>query len=400
MSVSVLLYTSKTLKNGEHPIMIRVIQNRKTKYISLGKSSRLDLWDIAKQLPKRKNPHYQELVNLIEKKRIDARKLEIEMETEKPNFSLEEYEVKFRNKTKEMTVFKFFDEVIENMVKAGRIGNSKAYKDAKNSFSNFRNGKDFNFNEMTPTMLTHYEQYMRERKVTGNTVGAYCRVIRAVYNKAIMEGYALKSKYPFVDFKVSKLKSDVRKRAISYENIQKIAQVDLSKHTGLENSRNYFLFSYYCIGMNFNDMAKLQWSDVEDGRFQYTRSKTGKKFNLKMVEPAVKIVDYYRDEATDTYVFPILHSERHTNPVSINNRIKKSLKRMNKDLKEIAELVGIKTKLTTYVARHSAATVLKKLGYPTSVIQELLGHGTEAMTQKYLDETESDTLDLALEGLV
>ena len=83
MSVSVLLFTSKTLKNGEHPIMIRVIKNRKSKYMSIGKSSKLDLWDMDKQQPKRKHPNHQELIGLIDKKRTEARKLEIEMETEK-----------------------------------------------------------------------------------------------------------------------------------------------------------------------------------------------------------------------------------------------------------------------------------------------------------------------------
>ncbi len=400
MSVSVLLYTSKTLKNGEHPIMIRITKDRKSKYISLKKSSKIEWWDLKKQLPTRKHPNRRELEELIDKKRIEAKKLEIEMETEKANFSLDEYNVKFRKKGKQITVFKFFDEVIDNMVKAGRIGNSKAYKDAKNSFSNFRNGKDLSFAEMDTPMLTRYEQYMRERKVVGNTIGVYSRTIRAVYNKAIMEGYALKSDYPFTDFKVSKLKSDVSKRAISYDSIQKIVTVDISKHTHLEDSRNYFLFSFYCMGINFNDMAKLRWADVEGGRIQYTRSKTGKKFNLKIIEPAIKILDYYRAGTTDTYVFPILNTERHTNLVSINNRIKKSLKRTNKDLKEIAQLADIKTKLTTYVARHSAATVLKKLGNSVGVIKELMGHETESMTQNYLDSFENDTLDLAMEGLV
>ena len=400
MSVSILLFTSKTLKNGEHPIMLRVTKNRKTKYLSLGQSSHIDLWNMDKQKPMRKHPNFRKLESLIIEKEKQARDLEMALETQKNNFSLEEFEIKFRNKTKEMTVFKFFDEVIENMVKAGRIGNSKAYKDTKNSFYNFRNGKDFTFADMDTAMLTRYEQYMRERKVVGNTISVYCRTIRAVYNKAIMESYALKSNYPFTDFKVSRLKSDVSKRAITYDNIQKIVTLDLSKHTHLENSRNYFLFSFYCMGINFNDMAKLRWSDVEDGRIQYTRSKTGKKFNFKMLKPAIEILDYYRKGTVDDYVFPILNTTQHLDLVSINNRIKKKLKHTNQDLKEIAQLTNIKTKLTTYVARHSAATVLKKQGLSTSIIKELMGHETEAMTQNYLDSFDNATLDLALEGLI
>ena len=112
------------------------------------------------------------------------------------------------------------------------------------------------------------------------------------------------------------------------------------------------------------------------------------------------ILAYYREGTVDDYVFPILNTKQHTNLVGINNRIKKKLQHTNKDLKEIAELANIKTKLTTYVARHSAATVLKKQGLSTSIIKELMGHETEAMTQNYLDSFENDTLDSALEGLV
>ena len=399
MSVSVLLYTSKTLRNGEHPIMIRLIKNRKLKYISIGQSSKLEWWDMDKQQPNRKHPNRRELEMLIDEKKKDARKLEIELEMSKPNFTVEEYGVKFRKDIKQTTVFKFFDKVIEDMVKAGRIGNGKAYKDAKSSLYNFQNGKDFSFAEMDTSLLTRYEQYMRERKVVGNTIGVYCRAIRAIYNKAIMEGFALKSNYPFHDFKVSKLKSDVSKRAIPHTDIQKIEAVDLSKHAYLQNSRNYFLFSFYCMGINFIDMSHLRWTDVEGGRIQYTRSKTGKKFNFKIIEPALKILKHYQEETTDIYVFPILHSERHTTAVSMDNRYKKKLKQTNKDLKEICQLADIKTKLTTYVARHSAATVLKKQGLSTSIIKELMGHETESMTQNYLDSFENDTLDSALEGL-
>ena len=225
MSVSVLLYTSKTLTNGEHPIMIRLIKNRKLKYISIGQSSKLEWWDMDKQQPNRKHPNRRELEMLIDEKKKDARKLEIELEMSKPNFTVEEYGVKFRKDIKQTTVFKFFDKVIEDMVKAGRIGNGKAYKDAKSSLYNFQNGKDFSFAEMDTSLLTRYEQYMRERKVVGNTIGVYCRAIRAIYNKAIMEGFALKSNYPFHDFKVSKLKSDVSKRAIHTPIFRKLKRL-------------------------------------------------------------------------------------------------------------------------------------------------------------------------------
>ncbi|MBK6976952.1 MAG: hypothetical protein IPH28_07360 [Cytophagaceae bacterium] len=47
-STNIVLFTSKTLKNGEHPIMVRIIKDRKTKYISIGHSCSKELWDIKK----------------------------------------------------------------------------------------------------------------------------------------------------------------------------------------------------------------------------------------------------------------------------------------------------------------------------------------------------------------
>ena len=86
----------------------------------------------------------------------------------------------------------------------------------------------------------------------------------------------------------------------------------------------------------------------------------------------------------------ILHSKQRDTAVAMDNRYKKT----NKDFKEICQFTSIKTKLTTYVARHSAATVLKKQGLSTSVIKELMGYETKSMTQNYLDSFENDMLDL------
>ena len=67
-SIKVVLYLSKTLKNGEHPIMLRVIKDRQTKYVSIGSSCSVDLWDTKNNLPKKKHPLYTELLILIEQK--------------------------------------------------------------------------------------------------------------------------------------------------------------------------------------------------------------------------------------------------------------------------------------------------------------------------------------------
>lgn len=56
----------------------------------------------------------------------------------------------------------------------------------------------------------------------------------------------------------------------------------------------------------------------------------------------------------------------------------------NKKLKTIAELCGIKSRLTYHVARHSAATtVLLSNGVPIETVSRLLGHTNIKTTQIY-----------------
>ncbi|MEI2696102.1 MAG: tyrosine-type recombinase/integrase [Saprospiraceae bacterium] len=69
------------------------------------------------------------------------------------------------------------------------------------------------------------------------------------------------------------------------------------------------------------------------------------------------------------------------------------LTRYNKSLKEIGALSGIESSISSYVARHSYATSAKKLGVPTAIISEALGHATEKTTQIYLDSFDNEIVD-------
>lgn len=82
-------------------------------------------------------------------------------------------------------------------------------------------------------------------------------------------------------------------------------------------------------------------------------------------------------------------------PIQIEYRKHKTLKKYNKDLKEIASICKIDEILTSYVARHSFANSLKQMGVATDIISESLGHQNMAITQAYLKELDSSVLDEA-----
>ena len=156
-------------------------------------------------------------------------------------------------------------------------------------------------------------------------------------------------------------------------------------------------------GINLTDITLLRWSNILEGRLFYTRAKTGKDFNLRLLAPALEIMERYRlftGGKPGNYVFPILDAERHLTATQKDNRIHKLTGQINRGLKEIARMAGIDVVLTSYVARHTYATVLKTSGVPIAVISEALGHESEAITHTYLKSFENEVIEAANENLL
>ena len=93
-------------------------------------------------------------------------------------------------------------------------------------------------------------------------------------------------------------------------------------------------------------------------------------------------------------------NEQHKSIQQIRERIKSVLKRVNKHLKTIGEAAGIETKLTTYIARHSYAVVLKNEGKSIAMISDAMGHESEEVTKHYLESFGNDVLDEMDEALL
>ena len=175
----------------------------------------------------------------------------------------------------------------------------------------------------------------------------------------------------------------------------------------LQLAKDLFLFSYYCGGINFVDIAMLKWVNIgtdmdEKPRLTYTRQKTGGKFSIRLIPHALAILERYKLDRTSnpkTYVFPVLNTTLHKTASQIHNRCNKVMGQVNVDLKTIGTGEGITTPLTTYVARHSFATALKRSGVATGIISEAMGHSDERTTQIYLSEFDTDLMDAAFDNL-
>lgn len=387
-----IILRKKIKKDGTYPVALRVTKRKRSKIISLNMFC--NELDFENEQFKKTVPNYRRKNQILLNLKLRALEIIDDHLLKGKNLSLENFEAKFRGieKSGNTNVIDFFDEIITEMVKAGRISNSNAYKETKVALIKFK-GNNILFEDVTSSFLDKFEVFLRERGNRNGGIAFKMRELRALFNKAINRDIISQDIYPFKTYKISKLKSESRKRALSLEDFKKIRDVDLTQHPYLIEAHNYFFFSVYTRGMNFQDMMMLKWEDIMNGRIYYTRSKTKGKLNLKIIDKAQKILDYYKNqERTSGYVFPILLKNDLT-PKQIANRKHKVLSRYNRKLREIAKLSGVETHLTSYVARHSFATILKKSGTSIEKISEMMGHKDVSITMTYLKDFEDKDLD-------
>ena len=231
-----------------------------------------------------------------------------------------------------------------------------------------------------------------------NTIGTRIRHLRAVFNMAIEHHVIDKECYPFHSYKVSKISQSPPKRAMCKGDIQRV--IEYKGKTDMEMlAIDLFTFSYFTAGINFIDMAMLKHDNIVDGKLCYIRAKTKKQIIIPLQEKSKEIISHYSNgsESSSGYIFPIL-SAYHKSEMQKANRLQ-VLAKINRALKHIGEELGLPIKLTTYVARHSFATVLKRAGVSTSIISESLGHSSEKITQIYLDSFEKSQIDEAMKHL-
>lgn len=406
-TVEAICYRSKKLSDGKSPLMLRLTKSRKRKYISLHFSIDPIYWDFKKNKPKRNCPDKEVITAIVEKAVLIYRKQVNEFLVKGDEFTLNSIVIKASNPNLKMTFGKYFDEYISKLLLEDRVGYAKSCKELKSSIEQFYKTLDFSFSDIDINWLKDYEFWLRKRNNSENTLGIRFRTLRAIYNKAIIDSVAKVESYPFNNYKVSKLHEKTAKRAITREIIKEIVSFDIStipeeKHENLQLSRDIFIFSYLGCGINLTDIASLSYGNIIDNRVTYNRQKTGKLLNFSLQPLASEIIERYRNPSAklNDYLFPILNSSKYITATQKRDRIKKFNNLINSSLKLIGNKLNIPIKLTTYVARHSFATVLKRSGVSTAIISESLGHSSEKVTQIYLDNFENNQINDAMKNLI
>lgn len=311
-------------------------------------------------------------------------------------YTVDDIIYEFQRYRDEYSLFNFMDKIITKLKQNGKIRTSETYTSALNSFKKFLTSRslidvycmdDIMLDSISNEIMEEYEAWMKCEGLTLNTIGFYTRILRAVYNRAMEEGI-IENRNPFR--KVYTGVDKTIKRALPLSVIKKIIDLSLSETPALDYARDMFLMSFFLRGMSFIDMAFLKKTDLRNGSVIYRRRKTGRQLIIGWEPEMQNILNKYPTNDTD-YLLPII-----TNSVkNERNAYRNKSYNINRNLKKIANIVGISVSVTLYVARHSWASAAKVKGIPLSVICEGMGHDSESTTQIYLSSLDTSVVDKA-----
>lgn len=319
-------------------------------------------------------------------------------------FTWEKFDQSYRQAGQPVHVAEYLQGIADELDAVERHGNATLYSYAARVVARYTKGKPLPFADLTPTALQGMDRMLRAGGAQDGGVSQVFRTVRAAVNRAIKEGLMPAAAYPFRTnrqhgYDMATLAGKTPSRALSQDELARLKAFPVEQHPELAQSFHLFLFSYYARGMAFADMADLRREHLVGGHLVYRRRKTTRR-SVKVIRmpltgeraALLKKLDTGRAE-----VLPILGPEHRTEKQRRWRRIR-CMKKMNADLKRIGELVGIPG-LTSYVARHTFATQLRRQGVNVEVIGQILGHRNTATTELYLQQFEDPELD-ATDGLL
>lgn len=382
VSVSSILDTRFQKKSGLYPIKIQIFYNKIQKYYVTGIELGKEDWN---KLPNTRNAELVKVRNGV-KASFDLITRIVEQLWAEDIFTLALLDMRL-GRTVGETVNQTLRIKMEQLKKEGRIGSMLYYENVLKSIEKYA-GDGLHFTSVTVDWLKKFENFLLKKGLAYSTIGMRMRGIRTVMNMAIKDRIISNQSYPFGRDKYEIKTGESIKKALSIGQIKEF----ISYSDGNDETlfyRDLWFFIYLCNGINASDLVKLKFKNIIDGEICFIREKTKRTTkNIKNVRAIITpemdtiIKKWGNKPDKNNYIFNLLldYSE---DPIIRKYETHLFTKRMNKKTNEIGNILGIGN-VTTYTARHSYATVLKRSGAHISYISESLGHSNLGTTEHYL----------------
>ncbi len=400
-TVKVILRENKlNSKTGVAPLYLRIIKDRKAKFISLGIKINPKYWNEEAMTVKKGCENYQEFNAYITKKRSEAENTALKIETNNKSVSTKKIKEEIMGK-QSGNFFAFAYPRLEQLKNTHSPSTYRSYEVYLKKLETFAGSKDLNFDEIDISFVKKYENYLYTKCNNKTITVEYSfRCIKIFYNLAIREGLADSRQYPFTNY-TFKVPRPVKNYL---NNDQFEAVLNYKKRHFRDSEINYdmFVFSCYAGGLRFFDVIDLKWMNYIESEQRIVKviRKTKRKHQFRLPAKAVEIIMKYdrKDKKPSDHVFPLLKNDFDytSNPLVLfyektllNKRANSTINMMGKDLK-------LPFSLSFHTSRHTFATRALTKGMRIEHVSKILDHTNISITQIYA-KIVSEELDKAME---
>ena len=387
--ISTKFYHDKRFTKGDEnisaPIKLVISRNRTTALLSTGIKVLPSEWNNTTQSVVNHNNH-KKLNIFLAKFKLNIESIIIELEetgniammtaADIKNYLITELSPK-DDVNEEQTFYKRYIHFSETK-KAQRT--KELYQTTLKRISEF--DKDIqkkSFDDINKRWLSDFDRFLSKTSPSQNARNIHFRNIRAVFNDAIDD--EITSNYPFRKFKLHN--EPTIKRSLTTFQIRELFKLDCWEY--YQEYLDIFKLIFYLCGINLIDLFNLKHSNIVNGRVEYIRAKTHKKYSVKLEPEALVIIEKYKGEKWLLNIH-----ERYKNHKNYMSNINKGLSKIGhitgKNKNGVPIMVPICNQLTTYWARHTWATIAAELDIPKETIAAGLGHNIGSpITSIYID---------------
>ncbi|MBV3829667.1 site-specific integrase, partial [Bacteroides uniformis] len=199
----------------------------------------------------------------------------------------------------EITLQEMFSSVIGELRESGRWGTAHIYQSTVNAFSAFTKWQPMSMCKLSPTVLKRFENFLRQRNCSWNTVSTYIKAIRSVYNQAV-DRKLVRYVPRLFEHVYTGTRADRKKALEAFDIGSLVRETEMSLQT--DNSPNtrqktkiFFVLMFMLRGIPFVDLAYLHKRDLQGNTLSYRRRKTGRALTVSLTPEAMQMVRMVAD---------------------------------------------------------------------------------------------------------
>lgn len=222
-------------------------------------------------------------------------------------------------------------------------------------------------NEVTEKLIEGFIQYLKaDAGLKGETPQNYYARFKKVIKSALRENILHTNPIEKLQFKNSDDSTKLKKQVLTLDELKVLKNIQC----GNAEIKRAFLFAC-STGLGIAELRDLKWNNIQNGRLQTNRLKTGNEVNIQLSGTAIELLGDRGENNSD--VFDLNYSDVNISRV-LKNWIKKA---------------GIEKKISFYCGRHTYAVNLLKNGANLKTVSDAMGHSNTRHTVKYLNYVDS-----------